>query len=419
VTATESFTNNGVQPVQLARLNLTGPKGWTVQPTSSKTFPTVRAGQTVRTTFRVVAPPPRTLFEVTPLAGTAQYQWDLVIPQKVGVTANVTTGSPVSAPYKTFSSATDAPASFAQVGDQFGVSGAGADLYSDTDAYSTTYLQGAVGNTSTVETQVASHQNLSGFGKAGIIVRNDMTASGTSPEGVILFESPSGGIQLEWANDGGTHINAVTPPNGTISDQVPIRLKLVKNGSAYTGYYSTDGTAWTLVGSATVPAQASTQDAGMFVTSHSTGTPAQAVFNTFTVDPTAGEPGPISYEAESAVLAGGAQPADCANCSGGRKVGFVGNGGTLTFTGVTAAAAGTYQVTVAYLDGSTTGRQATVSVNGAAPQTLTFAPTGDFNTVGTQTVALALNAGANTIQFANPNDYTPDFDRIVVADTPG
>ena len=34
---------------------------------------------------------------------------------------------------------------------------------------------------------------------------------------------------------------------------------------------------------ATVAAQASTQDAGMFVTSHATGTPAQAEFNTFTV----------------------------------------------------------------------------------------------------------------------------------------
>jgi hypothetical protein len=100
---------------------------------------------------------------------------------------------------------------------------------------------------------VVSHQNLTGYGKAGIIVRNDITASGTGPEGVILFESPSGGLQLEWDDNGGTHINAVTPPNGTIADRVPVWLKLVRNGSTYTGYYSTDGTAWTLVGTADVP----------------------------------------------------------------------------------------------------------------------------------------------------------------------
>lgn len=200
------------------------------------------------------------------------------------MTATVTTASPVVAPLRTYSSATDAPAVFAQVGQRVGVSGAGADLYSGSDSYSTVYLPAAVGDTSTIQTEVVSHQNLTGFGKAGILVRNDITGSGTTPEGVILFESPSGGIQLEWDNNGGTHINAVTPPNGTITDRVPVWLKLVKNGSTFTGYYSTDGTAWTLVGTATVPAQATTQDAGVFVTSHVAGSPAQAVFDTFTVD---------------------------------------------------------------------------------------------------------------------------------------
>jgi hypothetical protein len=420
VTATESFTNNGVQPVELAKLSLSAPAGWTVTPNSSTSFLSVAAGKTVQATFQVVAPPPASLFQTDQLTATSDYRWYLLIPLKTSVTANVTTGSPVTAPYKTYSSATDAPASFAQGGQKFGISGAGADLYTSTDSYSTTYLPGSVGNTATIQTQVVSQQNLTGYGKAGIIVRNDITGSGTTPEGVILFESPSGGIQLEWNNNGGTHITSVTPPNGTIADRVPVWLKLVRNGSSYTGYYSTDGTAWSTVGSANVGAQAPTQDAGMFVTSHATGSPAQVVFNTFTVDATATGPGPVSYEAESSsnTLAGGAKVATCAACSGGQKVGFIGSGGTLTFNGVTAASAGMYQVTVSYLDGSTTGRQATVSVNGGAPQTLTFTPTGDFNTVGTLAASLPLVAGNNTVQFANPADFAPDLDRIVVADTP-
>jgi len=79
-----------------------------------------------------------------------------------------------------------------------------------------------------------------------------------------------------------------------------------------------------------------------------------------------------SYEAESPAntLAGGAVVQTCSTCSGGKKVGFVGNGGTLTFTSVNAVSSGTYQVTIAYCDGSATGRQATVSVNGGLPQTL-------------------------------------------------
>jgi Alpha galactosidase A/Alpha galactosidase C-terminal beta sandwich domain/NPCBM-associated, NEW3 domain of alpha-galactosidase len=283
VTATETFSNNGVQPVQFVRLGLTAPAGWTVTPTSASGFRSVLAGQSVQATFQVVAPPPANLFQVDTLTGTAEYQWYLTIGQKISVPVRVATGPKVTAPYQTYSSATDAPAVFAQLGQDFGISGAGADLYSSTDSYSTIYLPGAVGNTATIQTRVGSQQNLTGFGKAGIIVRNTITGSGATPEGVILFASPSGGIQLEWDNNGGTHINAVTPPNGTIPATLPVWLRLVRTGATYTGSYSTDGTAWNPVGTATVPAQAGTQDAGMFVTSHVAGSPAQVVFHTFTV----------------------------------------------------------------------------------------------------------------------------------------
>ena len=34
------------------------------------------------------------------------------------------------------------------------------------------------------------------------------------------------------------------------------------------------------------------------------------------------------------------------------------------------------------------------------------------------TVPLQLSAGTNTIEFADPSAYTPDFDRIIVAGSP-
>jgi alpha-galactosidase len=121
-----------------------------------------------------------------------------------------------------------------------------------------------------------------------------------------------------------------------------------------------------------------------------------------------------SYEAEAASLAGGAKAAACSGCSGGQKAGFVGNGGTVTFTNVNVPTAGRYQVTLVYCDGSTTGRQAVVSVNGGTGQTVTFTPTGSFNTPGSVTVTLNLNAGTNTVQLGNPTAYAPDFDKISV-----
>jgi hypothetical protein len=370
----------------------------------------------------VTGPAPTTLFQPGTLTGAAGYRWHGPGAQRVSQSLPVTVSPPVQAPYETYSSATDAPAAFAQAGQEFGISGAGPDLYSDADAYSTIYLPGAAGTMATVETEVTSQQNMSGYAKAGILVRDDMTGSGTSPEGVILFESPSGGIQLEWDANGGDYITSVTPPNGTIPESLPVWLELVRDGPGYTGYYSYDGKDWLTVGTATVPGQGATQDAGMFVTSHAAGSPGQAVFDGFSVSRSAAAPpGATSYEAESPAntLAGGAVVQSCPTCSGGEKVGYVGEGGTLTFNAVTAPSPGTYEVTIAYCDGSATGRQATVSVDGAAAQTLSFTPTGSFTTVGTMTVALQLAAGANTIEFANPAAYAPDFDRIIVADSPG
>jgi hypothetical protein len=417
---TETFADNGVQPVTDVRLRLSVPSGWTVTPASA-TVRSVAAGQTAQATFSVTAPAPTGLFEPATLTGTAGYRWHGLVRQQVSEGLPVTVSPPVQPPYLTYSSATDAPAAFAQSGSEFGISGAGADLWTDADAYSAIYLKGAAGSASTVETEVTSQQDMTGFAKAGIIVRNDMTGSGTSPEGVILFESPSGGIQLEWAADGGDSIDSVTPANGTIPESLPVWLELVRNGPTYTGYYSYDGQDWLTVGTATVPGQAATQDAGMFLTSHAAGSPGQGVFSGFSVSAGSAAPPPAtSYEAEAPAntLAGGAVVQSCATCSGGAKVGYVGEGGTLTFNGVTAPSAGTYQVTIAYCDGSATGRQATVSVNGGAAQTLSFTPTGSFTTVGTMTVALPLSAGTNTIEFANGAAYAPDFDRLIVASAP-
>ncbi|WP_328915231.1 MULTISPECIES: carbohydrate-binding protein [unclassified Streptomyces] len=125
-----------------------------------------------------------------------------------------------------------------------------------------------------------------------------------------------------------------------------------------------------------------------------------------------------SYEAEAPgnTLTGTAAVAACAVCSGGAKVGYLGNGGALTFTGVDGGSGGTKTVTVHYATAET--RTATISVNGGAATTVTFPSTGDWNTLGTASVTLTLAAGAgNTIRIANPSGWAPDIDRIVVGGT--
>lgn len=287
IPVTEALTNNGRRPLTRAAIELNAPDGWTVTARGSSVFGRIRTGQTVRARY-VLTPPgaPNGAFETDTITGSAQYVWpgghaSTSVERQVSMTA------PVQPPYLTFSSASDAPARYGQLGDDFGISGAGNDLYSGSDDYTTIYQHAVVATGSTVQTELTSTADLSGYGKTGIIVRNAMDQAYTAPEGVILFASPSGGIQMEWDNNAGEWINAVAPPNGTVPMSTPVYLRLVRDGSTYTGYYSTDASTWTLVGSASVPGQADVQDAGMFITSHVSGSPATALFHGFTVSRTA------------------------------------------------------------------------------------------------------------------------------------
>ncbi|MEV6345173.1 ricin-type beta-trefoil lectin domain protein [Actinoplanes sp. NPDC051851] len=152
-------------------------------------------------------------------------------------------------------------------------------------------------------------------------------------------------------------------------------------------------------------------------TSYSTSVPAgEAVL--LTVAGT--ESASTTYEAEAGTLAGGAATASCTACSGGTLVGGVGNGGTLTLTGVTGAATGPATATIAYVNGDSTARTATVRVNGATPTVVAFPPTGSWSTPGTVTVVVSLRkATTNTITVSNASAWAPDLDAVAVRPLPG
>jgi hypothetical protein len=129
-----------------------------------------------------------------------------------------------------------------------------------------------------------------------------------------------------------------------------------------------------------------------------------------------------TYEAESSsnTLAGGAVVQTCSGCSGGRNVGYIGNGGTLRFNGVTVSTSGTHRLVISYIDGDTstygigTYRNASISINGGTAFTVAFPATGDWNEMVTLVLSIPLNAGSNTILFSNTSAYAPDIDKIDV-----
>ncbi|WP_433308652.1 alpha-galactosidase D [Micromonospora sp. CA-269861] len=124
-----------------------------------------------------------------------------------------------------------------------------------------------------------------------------------------------------------------------------------------------------------------------------------------------------SYEAEAPAntLTGNASVGGCDACSGGRKVGNLYVGGAVRFNDVTVRTDGIYTVAVSYVSGD--ARSVHVSSNSGNGSYLKFPSTGDWGTVETVSVQLALKAGTNTITFDSGTWYSPDIDRIAVPQT--
>jgi endo-1,4-beta-D-glucanase Y len=123
-------------------------------------------------------------------------------------------------------------------------------------------------------------------------------------------------------------------------------------------------------------------------------------------------PGGTSYEAESAALAGGARVSSCAHCSGGKRVGNLGNGGTVTFKDISEAGAGDQTLTI-YYQSPAAPLSAVITVDGV-DKTVAFPATSDHD-IGSVTLVVTLAAGSgNTIVYANATAAAPYLDRIVV-----
>jgi alpha-galactosidase len=228
-------------------------------------------------------------------------------------------------------------------------------------------------------------------GDGGTLTFNDVdvSASGNYPVQIGYLDGTSGTVgRSATITVNGTPVDTLAfTPTGSFQNPGSVTVALPLNAGENTIELSNASAYAPDFESITVPAAATTSDTGYLAASGST------------------------------TLAGGAVTQTCGACTGGAKVGYVGDGGTLTFNGVSAPAPGVYPVQVEYCDGSSgdTGRSATITVNGVVVQTIVFTPTGSFTTPGTVTAYLPLNAGANTVEFSDASAYAPDFNGITVS----
>ena len=185
-------------------------------------------------------------------------------------------------PYKTFATTDDAR--FGQYGSQLVIWAGGADLSGGRDEKGGIRLPGAAAASSVVQVKTVS---LTGSdnpsAKYGIAVANDLTAPEKGGYAVLTM-SRSYGVEFMTDSDGDGHLD--TWAGGGASTH-PAWLRLIRSGTTYTAYSTTNGLAWNEIASVTVPSADGTLDAGVVASAvnlNHPGTTVRAVFDHFTVE---------------------------------------------------------------------------------------------------------------------------------------
>jgi regulation of enolase protein 1 (concanavalin A-like superfamily) len=157
----------------------------------------------------------------------------------------------------------------------FTVRGAGADVWGAADAlqYAYTTLDGD----GEIVARVASLQNVDVWTKAGVMMRDGLTAGAAH---ATMFLSPTtlkGSAYQRRPTENGSTLSTAGP-----SVKPPYWLKVTRLGTTFTGYTSLDGVGWTPVASETIVTN-NVIDVGLAVVSHQNGTLATAAFTDVTV----------------------------------------------------------------------------------------------------------------------------------------
>jgi alpha-galactosidase len=266
----ESFTDQGTVEVKRLTMSFSGPRGWHVTRLGRTRLARLRAGRRFTVSYRITAPTTAPPLSLAALSAAATYDPVNGLDAS-SATLSETESVPVPAPFTT-ANTTGAPASFGASDGSEAISARGTgvfpsyEIYGPTDSYGAIYAPGAAGPSSTAQVTVTSDQAGGVAGAAGLIERDRMAAPAGSAPAVVLYLSSNNTIEMAWNASGGPTMDSwFQVPKVYVG--FPVTLQLVRNGSTYTGYFSTNrGASWRTAGTVSVApsVSAGTQDVGAF-----------------------------------------------------------------------------------------------------------------------------------------------------------
>jgi uncharacterized repeat protein (TIGR03806 family) len=174
----------------------------------------------------------------------------------------------------------------------FTVTGSGADIWDTADAFR--FVHQPVSGDLQLVARVVSLQNTDPWAKAGVMIRETLAAG--SRHAFMAITPGNGAAFQRRTSTGGTSTHTAGA-----AVAAPYWVRLVRSGSTLTGYQSSDGINWQVVGSASI-AMSSSVRVGLAVTSHNNSLLATATFqNVLLTGPNINNPPTISSIANQTI----------------------------------------------------------------------------------------------------------------------
>jgi len=155
----------------------------------------------------------------------------------------------------------------------FTVSGAGVDIWGTSDQFQFV-SQPLTGDGEIVAKVESLGPPTHPYAKAGVMIREDLTPGAPN---ALMYVSAGQGLLFAQRTTRGGATSSVTVPG-----VAPFWVRVVRNGATVTAFSSPTGSAWTLLGTATIPMAASAQ-VGLAVVSLVPATATTGVFSNVSV----------------------------------------------------------------------------------------------------------------------------------------
>jgi hypothetical protein len=143
--------------------------------------------------------------------------------------------------------------------------GSGSDIWGNADQFH--YAAKPTRRAQTLSAEITSLANTDPWAKAGVMFRDSWDAGAMFAD---VLATESNGVAFQWraatgGSCGSVQVGGIPAPTPTH----PLWVELVRSGSTFSGYYSTDGSTWEQVGSGqSIDFGNATFLAGLAVTAH-------------------------------------------------------------------------------------------------------------------------------------------------------